>query len=152
MGLSEKEIINLNNKGIFTVNQLSYTFRPKRTPKRTKNPTNSRYFALQALAMRENTIYVHGTSEFHQTETCAYFDIEGIPDRDFHYLIGVLIVDKNKITYQYFWADWEEDQAENFSKFIEYIMKRNDVSKIFHYGNYDHIAIMKMKKCLPRRL
>jgi len=40
------------SKGIFTVNQLSYTFRPRRIPKRVKNPSNRHYIALQALAIR----------------------------------------------------------------------------------------------------
>jgi predicted RecB family nuclease len=148
-GLSEKEIKKYNNNGIFTVNQMSYTFRLRKTPKRTKTPANPRYFALQALAMRENSIYVHGKPKFDPTETYVFFDIEGIPDRDFYYLIGVLVVGKNEITYQYFWADCEEDQNKNFSMFIEFIMKLNDDIKLFHYGNYDHVAIKKMKKYLP---
>ena len=39
-GLREKEISKLNNKGIFTTTQLSYTFRPRRRRKtRTPSPT-----------------------------------------------------------------------------------------------------------------
>ena len=49
------------SKGIFTVTQLSYTFRPRKTPKGAKNPATPRYMALQALAMRENTVYIHGS-------------------------------------------------------------------------------------------
>jgi predicted RecB family nuclease len=37
-GMSEKERERHCSKGIFTVSQLSYTFRPKRTPKRAKRP------------------------------------------------------------------------------------------------------------------
>jgi len=33
-GMREKERKKFNNKGIFTVTQLSYTFRPRRRPKR----------------------------------------------------------------------------------------------------------------------
>ncbi len=46
------------SKGIFTVTQLSYTFRSRKTPKRAKNPAKPRYMALQALAIRENTVYI----------------------------------------------------------------------------------------------
>ena len=35
------------SKGIFTVNQLSYTFRPRRTPKRAKKPAKPRYSAFR---------------------------------------------------------------------------------------------------------
>jgi predicted RecB family nuclease len=52
------------SKGIFTVNQLSYTFRPRRPPKRAKNPTNKHYPALQALATRENTVFIHGSPNY----------------------------------------------------------------------------------------
>jgi predicted RecB family nuclease len=37
-GITEDERIRYRSKGIFTVTQLSYTFRPRRTPKRAKNP------------------------------------------------------------------------------------------------------------------
>jgi len=47
--MSAKERQKLRSKGIFTVTQLSYTFRPRRTPKRAKNPAKPRYLALQAL-------------------------------------------------------------------------------------------------------
>jgi len=49
--MSEKERSRHRSKGIFTVNQLSYTFRPRRTPKRAKNPARPHYLALQALSI-----------------------------------------------------------------------------------------------------
>jgi predicted RecB family nuclease len=58
-GISQTEITRLNRKGIFTINQLSYTFRPRRIRKRAKKPTHPHYFALQALAIREQKIFVH---------------------------------------------------------------------------------------------
>ena len=50
-GISEKEIAGYNKKGIFTVNQLSYNFRPRKSPKQLnkKQPTYQR--ALKALAV-----------------------------------------------------------------------------------------------------
>jgi predicted RecB family nuclease len=52
-GISEAEMGRLRKKGIFTINQLSYTFRPRRIKKRAKNPAHPHYFALQAQAIRE---------------------------------------------------------------------------------------------------
>src|ERR1017187_9703204 len=46
-GMSEMERSRHRSKGIFTVTQLSYTFRPRRTPKRAKTPAKPRYPALQ---------------------------------------------------------------------------------------------------------
>jgi predicted RecB family nuclease len=60
-GMSEQEISRQNSKGIFTVRQLSYTFRVRRRNKRAKRQSFPRSFALQALAIRENKIHVHGS-------------------------------------------------------------------------------------------
>jgi predicted RecB family nuclease len=68
-GMTEKERDRHRNKGIFTVTQLSYTFRPRRTPKRAKNPAKPRYLALQALAIREGTVYFHGAPLLPHSET-----------------------------------------------------------------------------------
>jgi predicted RecB family nuclease len=82
-GVSAKERQKLRSKRIFTVTQFSYTFRPRRPQKRAKNPAKPRFLALQALAIRENTVYFHGTPTLPQCKTHIYLDIEGLPDRDF---------------------------------------------------------------------
>lgn len=51
-GMSEAEIARHGEKGIFTVHQLSYTFRPRKPRKRAKHPSNPHHFSLQALALR----------------------------------------------------------------------------------------------------
>ena len=40
-GISQTEITRLNRKGIFTINQLSYTFRPRKIKKRAKKTITS---------------------------------------------------------------------------------------------------------------
>ena len=70
-GITEDERTRYRSKGIFIVTQLSYTFRPRRTPKRAKNPGRLRYPALQALAIRENSVYINGN------QAQVYLDIEG---------------------------------------------------------------------------
>ena len=82
-GMSEKERARHRSKGIFTVTQLSYTFRPRRTPKRAKNPAKPHHFSLQALAIREKCVYIHGTPVIPSSAHQVYLDIEGLPDRDF---------------------------------------------------------------------
>ena len=52
-GITPKEIKRFNNKGIFTVKQLSYTFRPRRNRKKRIIYTKPHSFELQALAIRE---------------------------------------------------------------------------------------------------
>src|SRR5439155_20241153 len=86
-GMSAMERNRHRSKGIFTVTQLSYTFRPRRTPKRAKKPAKPRHLALQALAIREYTVYIHGTPTLPRSKTQVNVDIEGLPARDFCYLI-----------------------------------------------------------------
>lgn len=146
-GISEKEINRHNKKGIFTVNQLSYTFRPRKTPKRAKKPAKPHYFALQALSLRENKIHIHGKPELPVSETNVYFDIEGVPERDFYYLIGMIIVDNGTTTYQNYWANQKADEEKIFCRFAESLQQLPNYS-LFHYGSYDATALKHMKKRL----
>ena len=147
-GMSEKERARHRSKGIFTVTQLSYTFRPRRTPKRAKDPAKPHHFALQALAIRENTVYIHGTPELPECKSRVYLDIEGLPDRGFYYLIGALIVTDERETFHSFWADTESDQSTIFLQFAEAISQRPDL-RVFHFGDYDVAAMKRVATDLP---
>ena len=88
-GLSEKEASKLNKRGIFTIAQYSYTFRQRRSRKGgTTKATPKHVHALQARALRENTIYVSQTPSLPSAATHVYFDVEGLPHRNFYYLMG----------------------------------------------------------------
>src|SRR5205814_6523337 len=91
VGISEDERKRHRSKGIFTVTQLSYTFRPRRTPKQAKKSARPRYPALQALAIRENTVFVHGSPRLPDSKTQVKLDIEGLTDSESYYLLGALI-------------------------------------------------------------
>lgn len=61
-GVGEKELQRYNRKGLFTLTQLSCTFRPRKKSKRTAQQTK-RQHALHALAIRDRRIYVLGTPD-----------------------------------------------------------------------------------------
>lgn len=86
--LSEKECRKQNARGIFTVNQLSYTFR---RPRHSADTLPRHQPALKALAIRKNQIHILGNPTFCISGTPAFIDVEGDPDRDFYYLIGLRI-------------------------------------------------------------
>ena len=109
--MSEKERARHPSKGIFTVTQLSYTFKPRRPSKRAKNPAKPHHFALQALSIRENCVYIHGSPALPECKSKVYLDIEGLPDRDFHYLIGAWIVSEERESFHSFWADAKSEEA-----------------------------------------
>ena len=143
-GMSAKERQTLRSRGVFTVTQLSYLFRPRRTPKRAKNPARPRYLALQALALRENPVYIHGTPTLPQSKTRVYLDIEGLPDRDFHYLIGILVVSEEHETFQSFWADTQADESAIFAQFVDTIVQLEDF-RVFHFGDYDSAVLKRIR-------
>jgi hypothetical protein len=146
--MTEKERSRHRGKGIFTVTQLSYTFRPRRPHRRAKKRGTPHYFALQALAIRENAVYINGTPELPASKTRVYLDIEGLPDRGFYYLIGALVVTEENEHFLSFWADTQFDETPIFIKFAEMISALPDC-RIFHYGDYDAAAMKRIAARLP---
>ncbi len=145
-GLSEKEIRKYNRRGIFTVTQLSFTFRP---PKRSKRPQQQKSQphnpALQALAIRDQKIYVLGTPRLPHGATQIYFDIEGDPDRQFAYLLG-MIVERNGMEERYsFWADSPVDEPQLFQQFLDVVGLHPDAC-LYAYGSYEAAFLRRMIK------
>jgi transposase-like protein len=144
-GISTQKAINqYEKKGLFTVKQLSYTFKPRRRRKRAKNPPPVIHKPeLQALAIREQKIYLQELPELTRQPVELFLDIEGIPDQQFYYLIGLLVSEKDTTIYYPFWADTPEDEAQIWGEFLEKVDQYPD-SPIYHYGNYDARAIAKL--------
>jgi predicted RecB family nuclease len=141
-GLSEKERKKLNGKGIFTVTQLSYTFRPRRRPRLQVAKHEKYHHSLKALAIRENKIHVVGSSELKIEGTPVYLDVEGFPDRDFHYLIGIRVKTSQGISQQSFWADTMNDEKRMWDDFLG-ALARIENPILIHYGSYE-TAFLKL--------
>ncbi len=146
-GISETEIIRHNRKGIFTVTQLSYTFRARRKPKRAKPSAPPHSYPLQALALRENKIYIHGNPQLPRARVHMYFDVEGLPTRGFDYLIGLIIDENGSQQHHFFWADSEEQQQEAYIQFLQ-TLQLYDNYLLFHFGSYDKLALRRMRSHL----
>ncbi len=141
--LSEKEKVKLNGKGIFTVTQLSYTFRPRRRSKRTADKPEKYHHSLKALATRENKIHVIGKPELKIAGTPVYLDVEGIPDEEFYYLIGIKIQVEDLSETHSFWADSRDDERNIWHQFIDTTSKiENPV--FIHYGGYETTFLKRM--------
>lgn len=144
-GIKEKEIRNLRNKGIFTVKQLSYTFRARKKSKRS-NPRTVKYFhSLKALAIREKRVYVAGKLELAITGTPVYIDVEGMPDRDSYYLIGLRIPGANSVEQRSLWANSRVNEENIWREFLQIIAKIENPQLIF-YGSYETAFLRRMKK------
>jgi predicted RecB family nuclease len=73
-GMSAKERQKLRSKGIFTVTQLSYTFRPRRRPKKLRDKREKYHHSLKALAIREKKIHIVGSPELKIEGTPVYLE------------------------------------------------------------------------------
>src|SRR5262249_31785138 len=89
--MTAKERKKLNSRGTFTVKQLSFAFLPRRRPKKMRDKPERYHHSVKALAIREKKLHIVGRPELKIEGTPVFFDVEGIPDRDFYYLIGLRI-------------------------------------------------------------
>lgn len=141
--LPAKERARLNRKGIFTVSQLSYTFRPRRRIKRLAAKPEKYHHSLKALAIRERKIHVVGKPQLRIDGTPIYFDVEGIPDRNFYYLVGIRVEDNRGVSQHYFWADTDADEESIWSAFLD-IVSGIDNPVLIHYGSFETKYLKRM--------
>lgn len=148
-GITRERIKELNNKGIFSINQLSFTFRPKRKQPEGKVKKRNRSVELQALAIREKKIFVYDTPpSLPKARVEMFLDIEGLPDDNFHYLIGLTIKIENEIKHHHFWANNPAEQLTIVETFISVVLNYDDFV-IYHYGSYETAFLNKISNRLP---
>ena len=145
LGMSAKERKSLHDKGIFTVNQFSYTFRLRRSRKNPDSVYGKRHHALTALAMREQKIYVLGEPRIDLGKGPVYLDVEGVPDLSFYYLIGASCFRDGKLTHAVFWADDPADERLIWKNFLAFL-SRIDGPTIVHYGGYERQFLRDMSQ------
>jgi predicted RecB family nuclease len=145
--VTAKVLKHYEKKGIFTVKQLSYLYKPRRRNKRVKKaPLRLHNLELQALAIRTNKIYLHELPQLIRKPIELFLDIEGIPDEQYEYLIGLLVCDEtNSCRHYSFWADVREDETKIWRQFTEIIARYPD-APIYHYGDYEVRAIARLTK------
>ena len=142
-GLSVKEREKLRNKGIFSVIQLSYTFRPRRRPKRLRHKAEKYRHALKALAIREKKIHLVGTPELKIEGTPVYLDVEGLPNQDSYYLIGARIRSAEGALMHSLWADTVAEEGEIWRKFLRLLVSI-ERPVLIHYGSYESTFLKRM--------
>lgn len=141
--MSGKERQKLRAKGIFTVTQLSYTFRPRRRAKKQTEKQEKHLHSLKALAIRENKIHVVGSPELKIEGTPVYLDVEGLPDCDFYYLIGMRIGNGQSAIQHSLWANDIDDEKGIWNEFIG-ILANVENPVLIHYGSYETIFFTRM--------
>ena len=143
--MPEKERKKLHSKGIFTVTQLSYTFRPRRRPKKLRDKREKYHHSLKALAIREKKIHIVGSPELKVEGTPVYLDVEGLPDCDFYYLIGVRIGKGESAVQHSLWATSVEEEGGIWWDFLG-ILEAVEKPVLIHYGSYETTFLKRMRE------
>ena len=147
-GMSEKEILAQRKRGITTVAQFACTFRPKSIGLKRSRPLKRHLHALQALAVRDKKVYVVRNPEIPAKTPRVYLDVEGIPDRDFYYLVGAVVEKGGQTTAYSFWADDEMEEQEVWLKLLDLLRALGDCI-IYHYGSYEKSYVKRMLRKYP---
>jgi predicted RecB family nuclease len=148
--VGEKEIRKYEQRGIFTVTQLSYTFRPRKRSKQQRQQKQPHYPALQALAIRDKKMYVLSTPDLPASPVRIYFDIEGDPERGFEYLLGLIIEANGGEERLSLWADTPAEEQRVFQQFLNVVSRYPDY-RLYAYGNYEAAFLRRMVKQLGRQ-
>ena len=116
-GISENEVKHRKERSLHS-DPVGDTFRPRRKGKRKGAGSQKHDHALQAMAVRDKTIYVFGTPELPTKPVRIYVDMEGDPDDNFVYLIGMIVVRDGTETRHSFWADTKGQEPQIFESFL----------------------------------
>jgi predicted RecB family nuclease len=143
--IGEKERKKQNDKGIFTVLQLSYTFRPRKHPARGLPKDQP---ALKALALRKNQIHILGMPSLNLSGTPVYIDVEGDSDRDFYYLVGLRIGSGGSAADHSFWANDVADERTMWESCLR-VLSVIDNPQLIHYGSYETQFLKRMRTRYP---
>lgn len=142
--MTPKLMRKYHDKGIFTVRQLSHIYKPRRSRKKAKRQVRHS-LELQALAIRTGKVHVEHLPELPRTPVELFLDIEGTPDRNSHYLAGLLVCRGGAAEYESFWADDAAGEATMWSALAERLAAFPD-SRVYHYGSYEKKAFATLAK------
>ncbi len=141
--MSDKERKKFHDKGIFTVTQLSYTFRPRRRRRGAQGRQEKYHHSVRALAIRKDRIHAVDIPDQKLNGTPVYLDVEGLPDRDFYYLIGVRVGDCDGPVQHSFWADDADGEKRIWEEFLG-ILAAISNPRIIYYGSYETAFLKRM--------
>jgi predicted RecB family nuclease len=144
-GMSGNERKKLHERGIFTVTQLSHTFRPRRRHRGMLGRREKYHHSLRALAIRETRMHTVDLSELKFDGTPVYLDVEGLPDRNFFYLIGVSVRTREGAVQHSFWADHEGDENRIWKELLA-LLTRIPNAHIISYGSYETAFLKRMRE------
>ena len=154
--MTGKERAKCNAKGIFTITQLSYGYRPRRRKRNRPDAESSKKSGkratpivrndhkLKALAIKKNQIHVVGAPSLKFDGTPTFLDVEGMPDRDFYYLVGLRFECDGEQVERSFWADGLDGERAIWENCLREL-KAIGNAQIVSYGAYETRFLRQMK-------
>ena len=155
--MTGKERAKSNAKGILTVTQLSYGYRPRRrkrtrpgaehSAKPAKRPASDTRndHKLRALAIKKGQLHVVGKPSLKFEGVPTFFDVEGMPDRNFYYLVGLRFERGGDQVERSFWADGTDDERVIWEDCLS-ALKEIGNPQIVSYGAYETRFLKQMKE------
>jgi hypothetical protein len=146
--MSEQEIVRQNSRGIFTV---SPTLLHLSGPAEEQEGQEAGFPRVVRVAGPGHP----GEQDPHPRQLChpacahdIYLDIEGLPDKNSYYLIGLVVVGNGVQRRLSYWADGEVDQVAIFRKLLEKLGQYSEYA-LFHFGDYETRALRRIRCRLP---
>jgi predicted RecB family nuclease len=154
--ITEKERAKYNARGISTVTHLSYGYRPRRRKRTRPDAERSAKSVkraarverndhkLKALAVKKSQIHVVGTPSLKFEGVPTFLDVEGMPDRDFYYLVGLRYESIGGQVERSFWADELDDERVMWENCLR-TLKAIGNAQIVAYGAYENRFLRRMR-------
>jgi predicted RecB family nuclease len=154
--MTGKERAKCNAKGVFSITQLSYGYRPRRRKRNRPDAESSKNSGkrsspiirndhkLKALAVKKNQIHVVGVPSLKFDGTPTFLDVEGMPDRDFYYLIGLRFESSGEYVERSFWANGVDGERAIWERCL-LELKAIGNAQIVSYGAYETRFLKQMK-------
>lgn len=143
-GITKKQILKFEKKGIFTIKQLSFLYRPRKRGRRSRVERVAHKYELQALALRTGNIYIQDKPvEIPKQDVEIFIDFESLPDESFFYLFGLVVCQANKQEHFQFWATSKNNEESAWKDFVSVIGQYGHCP-MFHYGSFENKAILTL--------
>jgi predicted RecB family nuclease len=154
--MTDKERAKCYSKGIATITQLSYGYRPRRRKRIRPDDERSAKSAkrdapvarndhkLKALAVKKSQIHVVGAPSLTFQGVPTFLDVEGMPDRNFYYLIGLRFDSGGEPVEHSFWTDELAGERVMWENCLQ-TLKAIGNAQIVSYGAYETRFLKQMK-------
>jgi predicted RecB family nuclease len=155
--MTAKERTKYAAKGVVTITQLSYGYRPRRRKRTRPDAERSAKTArpaklaskndhkLRALAIKKKQIHVVGALPMNFDGVPVFLDVEGMPDRDFYYLVGLRFESNGEWVECSFWADGPDDERLMWENCLQTLKAVGSV-QIISYGAYEARFLRRMRE------